>query len=322
MLNAIDPHVHCRDGRQSYKETIGHALAVAKQQGIQKIFDMPNTDPPILGRRDVEKRLRLVPRQYEGNYYLYLGLTANFEQIKEAVYCYRHYRQVVGFKLYAGKSVGSLAVSDPNKQKKIYKILAKLNYQGVLAVHCEKESYLKPNLWQPANPISHSFARPKKAETASVRDQVHFAYEAGFSGILHIVHVSVPESVALVAVARKKMRITCGITPHHLLWDSRRLNRLDGLIYKMNPPLRPQKDVQRMRQLLKTGQIDWIETDHAPHAIGEKLFPPYMSGYPSLYLYGDFIKKTLPNWGFSKAEIRALTFTNIIRAFGRKLEDR
>ena len=43
----IDPHVHCRDGKQSYKETIAHAFEIAEKQGVRKIFDMPNTEPPI-----------------------------------------------------------------------------------------------------------------------------------------------------------------------------------------------------------------------------------------------------------------------------------
>ena len=57
----IDPHVHCRDGKQAYKETIEHVLKVAQEQGVKKIFDMPNTDPPILYEKDVQERLKLVP---------------------------------------------------------------------------------------------------------------------------------------------------------------------------------------------------------------------------------------------------------------------
>ena len=50
----IDPHVHFRDEEQSYKETIKHGLELAKQQGVDIVFDMPNTFKPILTEKDVK----------------------------------------------------------------------------------------------------------------------------------------------------------------------------------------------------------------------------------------------------------------------------
>ena len=316
----IDPHVHCRDGKQAYKETIKHVFEIAQEQGVKKIFDMPNTDPPILFKKDVQERLRLVPENRKGDYFLYIGATANKRQLEEFTKCYNEYNEVIGIKLYAGKSVGNLAVIEEEEQRKIYKTLADLDYGGVLAVHCEKEDYLKPELFDPSNPITHSYARPKKAEIESIKDQIRFAKETNFKGILHIVHISCFESVELVEKARIEIKITCGTTPHHILWDKEMLNRPDGLLYKMNPPLRDKEDVVKLRQYLKEGRIDWIETDHAPHAIGEKLFMPFLSGYPSLYLYRDFVSKFLPNIGIDKKLIEKLTFENIYKTFETKLK--
>ena len=316
----IDPHVHCRDGKQAYKETIEHVLKVAQEQGVKKIFDMPNTDPPILYEKDVQERLKLVPENRKEDYFLYISATSGGRQLKEAVRCYNKYKKIIGIKLYAGKSVGDLAVIKEEEQRKIYKILAYLDYKGVLAVHCEKEDYLKPEFWNPLDPITHSYARPKKAEIESVKDQIKFANETGFNGTLHIVHVSCPESVELIDKARKKIKITCGVTPHHILWDNKILNRQDGLLYKMNPPLRNKNDVEKLRQYLKEKKIDWIETDHAPHPIGETFFSPYLSGYPSLYLYRDFVSKFLPDIGINKKLIRELTFENIYETFKTKLK--
>jgi dihydroorotase len=312
---SIDPHVHCRDGRESYKETIAHVFEVAKKQGIKKIFDMPNTDPPILFEKDVRERLKLVPKNHKKDYFLYIGATAKEEQLKEAIKSYKKYREVIGIKLYTGKTIRDLAIFNKKDQKKIYKILAKLNYQGPIAVHCEKEEYLKPKLWDPQKPISHSLARPKKAEIESIKDQIEMVKETNFKGILHICHISCPESLELIDKARKEIKITCGVTPHHILWNNQRLKRADGLLYKTNPPLREKKDLMKLRKYLKEGKIDWIETDHAPHALGEKLFFPYLSGYPSLYLYKDFVNKFLPRIGLDKKLIKKLTFENIFKTF-------
>jgi len=316
----IDPHVHCRDGKQAYKESIEHVFEIAKKQGVEKIFDMPNTDPPILYESDIQERLKLIPKNQKGNYFLYIGATADDKQLEKAVKCYVKYKEVVGIKLYAGESVGNLAVTGMEDQKNVYKVLSNLDYKGVIAVHCEKENYLKPKLWNPSSPITHYHARPKEAEIMSVKDQIKFAKEARFEGILHIVHVSCPESIELIDEARKEIKITCGVTPHHLLWDNRMLNRPDGLLYKMNPPLRNKEDVKRLKQCLKEEKIDWVETDHAPHAVGEKLFPPYLSGYPSLYLYRNFVDRFLPSIGLNSNLIRKLTSGNIYRTFENKLK--
>lgn len=313
----IDPHVHCRDGNQAYKETIKHVFSVADKQGVKKIFDMPNTSPPILRKTDIERRLKLVPKDRKEDYFLYIGATADKNQLEEAVRCYDQSNKVIGIKLYAGKSVGNLAVVSEEKQQEIYKILSDLGYKGVLAVHCEKESYLKPEKWNPLKPITHLDSRPKEAEIESIKDQIKFSQQVGFKGILHIVHVSCPESISIIE--KTKIKITCGVTPHHIMWSSEMLERPDGLLYKMNPPLRNKKDVEELRQCLKKGKINWVETDHAPHPIGEKLFPPYFSGFPSLYLYRNFVNNFLPAIGISNKQIRELTYDNIYKRFKNKL---
>jgi dihydroorotase len=317
----IDPHVHCRDGKQAYKATIAGVMALAREQGVDIIFDMPNTDPPITRESDVRERVMLVPRERLRDYYLYIGATADENQLEEAVRCYNNYRVVAGIKLFAGKSVGDLAVTEPEQQRKVYNILAGLGYEGVLAVHCEKEAFIDNSVFVPHQPATHGYARPPIAEIESIKDQIMFAKESGFLGTLHICHVSLPESVESVNNAREEIKISCGVTPHHILFSSQNLKDNLGLLYKMNPPLRSPNSVGELRKQLKAGLIDWIETDHAPHAEHEKLNSPYLSGHPSLRLYRHFVEAFLPfELGIGKDEINRITFHNIIKAFEEKLK--
>jgi len=317
----IDPHVHCRDGKQAYKATIAGVMELARNQGIDIIFDMPNTDPPITRESDVRERIMLVPKERLRDYYLYIGATGDENQLEEAVRCYNNYRVVAGIKLFAGKSVGDLAVIELSQQRKVYRTLAGLGYKGVLAVHCEKEEFINNDIFIPLSPISHSYARPSKAEVESIKDNATFAMEEGFEGIVHVCHISTPEGVDFVRKARKKIMITCGATPQHILWDNSMLSRDDGLKYKMNPPLRSKEEVEELRKQLKAGLIDWIETDHAPHAKQEKTGPPYLSGYPSLESYSNLVDVFLPSeLGIGKDKITMLTFHNILRAFEEKLK--
>lgn len=310
----IDPHVHCRDGQQSYKETIEHVFRLCDREGIDVIFDMPNTDPPVLRTADLEARLALVPSADQLRYRIFLGSIPDENQLREAVALVKECKQTVGIKMYAGQSVGQLGVCAEKDQRKIYDTLAGLGYLGILAVHCEKENMCRKD-FDPQKPISHCACRPPEAEIRAIEDQIRFVRASGFRGILHICHVSTASSVALIRSVRAEIKITCGVTPHHLLWSNTQMNNREGLLYKVNPPLREMTDCIALRQALKSGDIDWIETDHAPHPISEKFYPPYASGYPSICLYGNLVDNVLPLWGFDKNMIKNVTCNNIKKTF-------
>jgi len=155
-------------------------------------------------------------------------------------------------------------------QRQVYRTLASLGYEGVVALHCEKESLLNSDLEDPSDYSTHSLARPVEAEVASVADQIRFSEEENFAGHLHICHLSSVSSLALVEEAKRKgRRISCAVTPHHLLLNSS--DATDHMLYaKMNPPLRSESEREALFNALLSGRIDWIETDHAPHTLADK----------------------------------------------------
>ena len=318
----VDSHVHFRDFNQKHKETVRHGLEVARDSGLDAVFDMPNTDPPIMTRDLVEDRLRIAKEAGVSDvfYGFYMGLTADPEQIKQASDIFREFRQVIGMKLYAGHSVGNLGVINEEEQRGVYDPFAREGYQGVLAVHCEKESELDPNTWNPQQPITHCHARPEKAEVESVRDQLQYARKSGFNGKLHVAHISSPSAVDLVVQAKKEgLDISCGICPHHFIYDWSQMYDENGVLWKMNPPLRQPESRERTFQQLRNGDIDWIETDHAPHSLTEKLENPFMSGIPGIAwwpVFEEFLKQN----EFTDKQIEQLTYTNIVNRFGMDVQ--
>ena len=69
----------------------------------------------------------------------------------------------------------------------------------------------------------------------------------------------------MIADAKKEgMDITAEVTPHHFTLTEDAITE-DDANYKMNPPLRTRKDVDKLIEGLKSGVIDCIATDHAPH---------------------------------------------------------
>jgi dihydroorotase len=297
----IDPHVHLRDGPERAKETLEHGLGVAWRAGLDGVCEMPNTDPALDRRETIERRIevadgvldRLGIDLFHG---IWAGLTADPVQIEDVVRCWSELRpRVVGLKLYAGSSTGALGVTTLDGQRAVWTRLAELGYDGVVAVHCEKEDLFARRGdgtidWDPARPASWASARPPEAENASVDDQLALSAEAGFRGTVHIAHVSTPAALEAAVRARAAgRRVTCGITPQHALLSTADLGGPDGLLAKTNPPLRDEPMPGLMLRALLDGAIDWVESDHAPHTVADKR-ERHASGIPVLPFWPRFVE--------------------------------
>jgi len=335
----IDPHAHLRDWNQASKETLRHGLSVAWRAGLDGIFEMPNTDPPLTTRDAILRRIDDADTAARGVgigivHGLYGGITAVPRQMEEMVRCWRElFPRVVGLKMFAGNSTGNMGVVDPREQALVYRTLAALGYTGVLAVHAEKESLLRPADWNPTRPVSHARARPPAAEVASVDEQMGFARKAGFAGTLHICHVSTPWALDVLRGAHTRapadgtpaaegtpLKLTCGLTPHHALLDANLMEEKDGMLLKVNPPLRPLPLPSLMLRRLFDGDIDWIETDHAPHTRKDKI-EGFASGIPGFPYYPHFVA-LLKERGMSPARVNELTHDAICRVFALSIPAR
>jgi dihydroorotase len=329
----IDPHVHLRDGKQSSKETVEHGLEVAYLAGLDGVFEMPNTDPPLTSEDDLLARIglgneaayKLRKKYYDFSVFhgVYAGLTPDLRQIREVVKAQKeHFPRIVGLKAFFGQSTGNLRITAENEQRLVWKAVADMGYKGVLAGHCEKESELRPDLWDSKKPFMHTLARPPKAEVESIKDQIKFAQAAKYKGTFHVCHVSVPEALEYIESVRNDLdfQVTCGLTPHHALLYDEMMKQKMGLLLKMNPPLRPREMQEYMLKALldeRNERIDWIETDHAPHTLDDKTSDKqktYASGIPVLPFYPHFLSM-LREKGMSKESLERLTHDNISNAF-------
>jgi dihydroorotase len=90
---------------------------------------------------------------------------------------------------------------------------------------------------------------------------------------VHFQHLSAVESVEAVQYAKQAgANVSAEVTPHHLTLTDDLVRTLDSR-FKMNPPLRTDGDRQALIEALRSGVIDCIATDHAPHARHEKEVP-------------------------------------------------
>ena len=137
--------------------------------------------------------------------------------------------------------------------------------------------------------------------------------ETGFLGHLHICHISTKEGVALVKKAKKEgMNISSGATAHHALLNTEAYKK-QGLFVKMNPPLRAEEDRKAIFNSLVLGDIDWIESDHAPHTIKDK--EKGASGVPG-FAGTLLLIKALRKAGVSDEKLNILCGEKVNEVFG------
>lgn len=87
---------------------------------------------------------------------------------------------------------------------------------------------------------------------------------------LHFTGISLRRSVELIAEAKAKgLQVTCSVTPFHLSLTDERLQEYDS-VYKVNPPLRTEDDIEALKNGVQTGIIDCIATHHFPQDIDSK----------------------------------------------------
>ena len=262
----VDPHVHLLVPGQEHKEDLDSGTRAAAAGGFCAVIAMPNTDPAVDGApvlrslREAAERDARVPVGFLAAITRGLG-GAELTEMAEL------------------RDAGALGFTDDGMPVVAAGLLRRaMQYQrlcgGVLALH-EEDPSLSGDGAMHEGEVSALLGLtgiPSVSESTMVaRDAALAGYE---DARIHVQHLSCEESVAAVAAARAAgVRISAEVSPHHLLLTDRDL--LDGLEtrLKMNPPLRAEADREALVEALRSGAIDCVATDHAPHAPHEKEVP-------------------------------------------------
>jgi len=270
----VDVHVHFREPGQEYKEDLRSGSLAAAAGGFTTVIAEPNTVPPT----DTPARLRrLLDRAREKcviNFYSKAAVTkglmgfmlTDVGKLKEAgaraisddgnpIPGYRLMRNA----LMNGEKNGVL-VSPHDEESALYRerVLRKREKRGQRLIH-EQMPYASPG------------GGPYTSEAGFVKRDVELAEKT--EAHIHFSHVSLAQSVEIIAHAKKRgVRVTAEATPHHLLLTEQMAKEI-GPNAKVNPPLRSNEDVAAVREGLANGAIDIIASDHAPHSPEEKTRP-------------------------------------------------
>ena len=263
----VDPHVHLRTPGQEYKEDIASGTAAAAAGGYCAIVAMPNTSPTV----DTASVVQSLVAQAGGQARIPTGFLAAITRGLEG----RELTEMAEL-----RDAGAIGFTDDGKPVVSAGMLRKaLQYQrlagGIIALH-EEDPALSGTGVMHEGAVSARLGMtgiPSLSESTMVaRDAALAQYE---DARIHFQHLSCVESVEALAAAKQAGRpgqVSGEASPHHLTLTDDAVLGLDSR-FKMNPPLRAQSDRRALIEGLRSGLIDCVATDHAPHARHEKEVP-------------------------------------------------
>ncbi|HZI44186.1 MAG TPA: dihydroorotase, partial [Ilumatobacter sp.] len=254
----VDLHAHLREPGKEEAETIETGSRAAALGGFTCVVAMPNTEPT----QDSVSVVEFVRRQ---------GQLAGLCDVRPSgsITIGRRGDQLsplaelaaAGVHLFTDDGSG---VQDPLLMRRALEYALDLGV--VLAQHCEVARLTEGAVMHEGDCCSRLGLPgwPAIAEELMVHRDIELARLTG--GQVHMLHLSTAGSVELVRRAKADgLHVSAEATPHHISLSEELLAGYDS-VYKVNPPLRTQADIEAVREGLADGTIDAVATDHAPHA--------------------------------------------------------
>ena len=264
LQGLVDLHTHLREPGFEQSETILTGSRAAAKGGFTAVHAMANTSPVADSAAVVEQVFAL--GQAAG--YVYVqpigAVTSNLEG-KQLADLLKMNQSRAGVTVF---SDDGKCVADSLLMRRALEYVKA--FGGVIAQHAQD-----PNLTVDAqmNEGALSFELgltgwPQVAEEAIIARDVFLTEHVGSR--LHICHVSTAGSVEIIRWAKARgIKVTAEVTPHHLILTEDLVKDYNP-IFKVNPPLRTEKDVLALREAVADGTIDIVATDHAPHTADSK----------------------------------------------------
>ena len=266
LPGVIDVHVHLREPGGEHKEDFESGTKAASAGGVTMVLDMPNNSPAVISQKALEEKRALVNDKAQVDYDLYMGATFDPKTGKTNVGEFLK-SDAVALKIYVGSSTGNLLVHQKEALEEIFEKVAEAD--RLICVHAEDEALIKEHMAQfegEDDPIIHAQIRDDEVAYRAVKLVLHLAKKHGTR--LHIAHLSTTKELREFEEF-KSDRISCEVTPHHLFLNQLEL-REQGNFAKMNPPLRTEEDQAALMEGLRSGLVNMVATDHAPHTKEEK----------------------------------------------------
>ena len=302
----VDIFSHFCDPGLEYKETIETGAATAAAGGYTRIFTLPETNPVVQSKTQVEY---LIQKSKATPVIIHpLGAVTKSAEGKELA------------EMYDMFSSGAVAFTDGTHPVQSAGLMVKaLQYVKafdgvVIQVPVDKsigqfglmhEGIVSTRLGLPGIPAM--------AEEIMIARDIKLARYADSK--LHFTGVSTAKSLEYIKRAKDAgLDVTCSVTPYHLFFCDEDLYSYDSNL-KVNPPLRSRSDMMALRAAVQNGLVDCIASHHLPQDWDNKTceFEYAKNGMTGLQTVYAAVQTVLPE--LSPAGIAALFSTNARKIF-------
>lgn len=261
----VDVHTHLREPGHEWKEDIASGTAAAAAGGYTALVAMPNTEPAI----DAGHLARYVSDQADRAANAHV-ISAGCLTMGRAGERMAHLDELwnAGVRMFTDDGD---TVQDASLLRRAMEYVAQLG--GVVSQHAMDADLSAAGHMHEGSVSSRlgMLGIPREADDVTIRRDIALAKLTGVR--YHVQHLSTEGGVELVAQAKKNgLPVTAEVTPHHIMFDHSDVRSTDAS-FKMMPPLRERSDTRALIEALRTGVIDMVATDHAPHTAVDKDVP-------------------------------------------------
>jgi dihydroorotase len=262
----IDVHVHLRDEGKAYKEDFCTGTAAAAAGGMTTVLDMPNNAPVTMSAETLKNRMRIAERKVLVNVGFYSEFPTDLGEVTDIVA-----QGAVAFKLFMACQVGGLNIDYDKALQEAFRKVCELGVP--VAVHAEDKALLMANEEKLKRANRHDAAaflnaHSERIELKAVERLLNISAQVNVH--LHFCHMTTEEGLNAVIEAKKYGRkVTCEVTPQHLLLSNADFERY-GSMLTMMPPLRSESNIKALWKGISDGWVDVLGSDHAPHTLNEK----------------------------------------------------
>jgi dihydroorotase len=262
----IDDQVHFREPGLEHKGDFHTESRAAVAGGVTSFMEMPNSKPTTTTPEALADKHARAAQKSLANYAFHFGATNdNLETIKRL-----DPRSASGIKIFMGASTGNMLVDNPGTLDGIFAAAT-----IPILTHCEDTPMIEANLaaerarYGDAIPVErHPYIRSREACIKSTRLAIDLARRHGTR--LHVLHISTADELELFAPGPLEGKRITAETCVHFLHFSEADYATQGNLIKCNPAIKSASDRTAIIDALKTGRIDVLATDHAPHTLEEK----------------------------------------------------
>jgi len=259
----IDSHVHLREPGDAAVETIATGTKAAILGGLVAVFDMPNTNPSITGREQLDWKRGYVTGHAYCDMGLYVGAAkSNIAELAEL----EAQPNVCAVKVFAGSSTGDLLVEDDESLERVMR-----SGRRRICYHSEDEYRLQARKPGYQSGMPHRMhVEWRDVECAFLGTRRLMALARKTHRPAHILHVSTAEELDYLKDYRDVA--TVEVLLNHLTQTDEAYDRLGGYAV-MNPPIRDERHLRAAWAAVADGTVDTVGSDHAPHSRAAKERP-------------------------------------------------